>query len=166
MFSSKNKIKINELAELLYITTIDSEYINNIIEKLKNEVNTLDSSRVYRELIVLRIIIVSNLIRSDKLFKLGYEKKIRLYLEYLKHFEEVEKEIKGDDSLIDLVKSRMKKYNPSIERDNIYCVLDIAPAFADFCGANGYEAFVKKIKTFYLNDTLAFAELLRKYKLT
>jgi hypothetical protein len=166
MFSSKNKIKINELADLLYYTTIDPKYINSIIDKLKNEVNSLDSSRVYRELIALRIIIVANLIRSDKVFNLGYEKKIRLYLEYLKHIEETEKEIQGNDSLIELVKTRMKIYNPSIERDNIYCILDIAPAFADFCGVNGSEAFIKTIRTFYLNDTLAFAELLRKYKVT
>jgi hypothetical protein len=166
MFSFKNKIKINELAELLYSTTIDSKYINDLIDKLKNEVNSLDSSIVYKELIVLRIIIVANLIRSDKLFKLGYEKKIRLYLEYLKHFEETDKETQGNELLIQLVKTRMKKYNPYIERDNIYCALDIAPAFAEFCGVKGSEAFEKRIKTSYLNDTLAFAELLRKFRIT
>lgn len=166
MFSSKIKIKVSDLAELLYITTIDSKYINNMIDKLKNEVNTLDSSRVYKELIVLRLIIVANLIRSDKLFKSRYEKKVLLYLEYLNHFKENEKEIKKEYSLIDLAKSRMKIYIPSIERDNIYCVLEIAPIFANYCGVNGSEAFIKKIKTFYLNDTLAFAELLRKYRLS
>ncbi len=166
MFSSQNKIKISDLAEILYITTIDSNFINIMINKLKKEVNILDSSRVYRELIVLRLIIVANLIRSDKYFKSRYEKKIRLYLEYLKHFREDNKEISGDYSLIDLAKSRMRRYNPSIERDNIYCVLDIAPTFANFCGVTGSEAFEGKIKTFFLNDTLAFAELLRKYRLT
>ena len=71
MFSSKIKIKISDLAELLYITTIDSNYLNKMIDELKNEVNNLDNSSVYRVIIVLRLIIVSNLIRSDKFFNSG-----------------------------------------------------------------------------------------------
>ena len=164
MSLSKKKIKINNLAALLYITTIDTTQLNYLLEKT-NDIKAVDRSIILNELILLRLIIVCFLLCSNKIFKSHEDRTTRLHLEYLEHFESDDYKFDGKVQFVDLFESRMKVYRPLLEIDCIQCAVEIAQIVADNCGVKNSNAFVHMIKIYYLNNLLNFNELLRNYKL-
>jgi hypothetical protein len=164
MLLSKKKIKVNDLAALLYISTIDSTQLDNFIEKLSN-IKTLDRSKVFRELILLKLIIVCYLLSSNKLFASNRDRITRLQLEYLEHFEADEDKFDGEIPFVDLFESRMKIYKPIIEHDCFECAIEIGKIITDNCGIETSHAFVYMIKNYYLNSLLKFKDLILKYRL-
>ena len=160
----KKKIKVNNLAALLYIITIDANQPDKILERI-SESETLDRSKISRELILLRLIIVCYLLCSDKVFKSHRERVTRLHLEYMEHFEADEYKFEGEVAFVDLLESRMKTYKPLLENDCIRCALQIAQLFADNCGIKDPCGFVKTAKLYYLDSLLSFNKLLHSYKL-
>ena len=163
MFSSKKKIKINNLAALLYISTVDANQLNKLFEKIDN-IKSLDRSEISRELVLLRLITVCYLLCSNKIFKSNPERVTRLHLEYLEHFESDESLYDGEVPFVDLLEERMKIYRPLLEDDCIKCALGISQVFADSCG-NDSSFLVDAVKGYYLDTLFYFSELLSKYKL-
>lgn len=160
----KKKIKVNNLAALLYITTIDANQTDKIFEKI-SEAETLDRSKISRELILLRLIIVCYLLCSGKIFKSHRDRVTRLHLEYLEHFEADEYKFDGEVAFVDLLESRMKTYKPLLENDCINCALEIAQLFAYNCGIKDPRGFVQMAKLYYLDCLSSFNKLLNSYKL-
>lgn len=164
MFLSKKKINVNNLAALLYVSTIDANQLNKLFEKIDN-IKSPDRSEISRELIILRLITVCYLLCSNKIFKSHADRVTQLHIEYLEHFESDDYQYDGKVPFVDLLERRMKIYRPLLEDDCIKCALEIAQMFADNCGIKNSSVFVDAVKGYYLDNLFYFSELLGNYKL-
>ena len=164
MLLSKKKIKVNNLAALLYISTIDANQLNKLFEKIDN-IKSPDRSEISRELIILRLITVCYLLCSNKIFKSNPEKVTSLHLEYLEHFESDEFQYEGKVPFVDLLERRMKIYRPLLENDCTKCAAEIAQIFADNCDVKDSDILLDAVRNYYLDSLFYFSGLLSHYKL-
>lgn len=137
----KKRVTIDEMSKALNAYTIDV----NPIEELSKLLNTESFNKqiIKKELTLLKIFTVNNVLHSSKFQKKYSEKANKLFVCYFKHFINETDKNGTSNSFIDLLEERTKIYNEFVGKNGNSKLktfpFKIAEKLQDYCGLE-YDA--------------------------
>jgi hypothetical protein len=156
------------MSKALYAYATDKIFFENSFNVL-DKGNTLDRNIIKRELMLLIIITVDYLLRSQKIQKRYGDKGNQLMINFLSHFKN-ETDKKGtSDSFINLLEERRNVYNHFIETDNpsasTHAPFKIAEQLQKYCGVNNDPLFTMGVIKIWELNFKTLENMFEKFKL-
>ena len=140
----RKQVTIGEMSKVLYAYTINE----NCIDELRSlsDIKNFNKQIIKKELILLKIFTIFNVLRSKK-FEEKYSKKAnKLFACYFKHFINEKDKNGTSESFIDLVEERAKTYNEFVEKNSNSTLktfpFKVAEQLQDYCGLEYNALFV------------------------
>ena len=168
MFGLKTKIKVSEMSTVLYNYTVNPEYLINTVESLDKE-KVLDRNEIKLEIIILIVVIVDYLLRSEKIHRLFGEKSNDLFINYLSLFKEETESVDMDSIFIGLLNERGNIYNAvlheKVQLNPSVTSFEIGELFSKNVGVQNQPLFIMKVSQIFSSNLKILGELLDKFKL-
>jgi len=137
----KKQVTIDEMSKALYAYTINQNCIDELNTLL--DIKNFNKQVIKKELILLKIFTIFNVLRSKKFQEKYGENANKLFACYFKHFINEKDKNETSESFIDIVEERSKTYNEFVEKNSNSKLkafpFRIAEQLQDYCGLE-YDA--------------------------